>query len=280
MKLTYTNSRGESIELGNEKPYLLITADGVGAVDTDVQMQKAPFQDGRTHIDTLLEPRSISISIMALSENINATRAELARVLNPKLAGKLRYEYGSQIKEADVQVEHGPDFVTGRSNQGPTYQRAIINMVCPSPFWEDIMESTTQIAIGGGLIFPMNFPLTFATVAEAAEINNGGDVETPVRIIVYGPATNVTVENETVDKKITIDKELAEGERLEIVTTFGSKKVELIKADDTRENAFHYIDLESEFWNLAVGENIVRLSGDVDEDAVMRIYWTNRFVGV
>jgi hypothetical protein len=110
---------------------------------------------------------------------------------------------------------------------------------------------------------------------------NKGDVITPIRIEFYGPASNPSIINETINEFIKVNKELEEDEILIVDTSFGNKKVMIQKGDKTIENAFGYIDLDSSFWQLAVGKNIIRYTSDDDsEKARVKISYKNRYIGV
>jgi len=283
-KIVFINANGQSIILGRAKPYLLLSIAGTGAAETDVQMQKAPFQDGQTYIDTLLEPRIVSIEVAILAstqEELHQKRREIAQVFNPKLGpGTLRYEYDGGVREIEATSDLAPVFPTGEGNQAQGFQRALISLICPSPFWLDTETQDEYIGIGGGLSFPMQFPLKFANASTNTVFTNEGDVECPVLIVVKGPAQDVTITNETTGEHITINAALLAGEKLEINTEFGNKYAELVKADGSRENVLHYISLDSTFWQLQPGDNIISLSGNVDESAELYVYWKHRYVGV
>ncbi|MEG0260420.1 MAG: hypothetical protein RR651_11145 [Lysinibacillus sp.] len=67
-KVTFVNTRGQSIDLSNRRPFLLQSVDGKGNITATVQTQKAPYQEGATYIDSELEERPLALSI-----NINSS---------------------------------------------------------------------------------------------------------------------------------------------------------------------------------------------------------------
>ncbi len=285
-KLIFTNADGQSITLGSTKPYLLLSITGTGAVETDVQMQKAPFQDGKTYIDTILEPRTIHIEIGILTttqEELHQKRREIAKVFNPKLGpGTLRYEYDGGAKEIEAVSDLAPVFPAGSGNQAQGFQKALLSLVCPSPFWLETYEESQEMAAWiGGLSFPMQFPLVFAVSGQQVTITNSGDVETPVLIEFNGPAVNPRVDNLTTGEYIRVQRELLSGQKLVISTAFGNKRVTLVDVDGSESNAMHYIDLNSTFWQLKPGDNEVKYNADSGTDeATVLIKWRNRYVGV
>src|SRR5690625_1401034 len=107
-KLIYTNELGQSIEFSNRKPFILENVEGLGDIEADIQTQKAPYQDGETHIDTVLEPRYIDLEISVVGSNVDELRRYLSRVMNPKISGTLRYEDEEVVREIDCINEHVP----------------------------------------------------------------------------------------------------------------------------------------------------------------------------
>ena len=286
-KLIYTNERGESVELSSEN-FRLRELNGIGGADTDIQTQKGAYQDGETYIDTLLEMRDISIELTIVAkdnETIYKLRQKLAQVFNPKLKGELTYKYHDEVRVIDVVPDSSPEFP---STPAPTSQPAIVNLICPDPYWQEVELSGERL---GDLVEKMTFPLmlsptevydtTFARRGYEALLGNDGDVDCPVTIIFHGPAENPQINNLTTDEFIKINQTLQSGERLEITTGFGNKRAEIIDDDGNVQNAFHYLDLESTFWQLKPGDNYITFFADVDRDqAAVIIRYRNRYAGI
>ena len=56
MLFSFTNANDETFEIhGN---YLLSPNWSVGELPVDIKMTKAPYQDGKTYIDTIVDPRN------------------------------------------------------------------------------------------------------------------------------------------------------------------------------------------------------------------------------
>lgn len=68
---------------------------------------------------------------------------------------------------------------------------------------------------GGGLTFPMTFPIRFTTSAGGtATVTNGGRVETPPLVRVYGPVTSPTYRLVTTGEEVKITGTINAGEYL------------------------------------------------------------------
>lgn len=277
-KLTYTNSKGQSIELGNTKPFLLTLLEGTGGVELDVQTQKAPFQDGATHIQTLLEPRYISIvaTIVASSSEIYQLREQISQVFNPKLKGTLKYENGYATRQAEIVIERPPVF---NANKGNGWQEVLINLIAPNPFWIGINEYIIKLEdFVSSFSFPFSFPVQFATRGDLATLNNQGDVNTPIEVEFRGLAENPRITNETTGEFIQVNQTILTGQSLFINTEFGRKKVE-IAIGNQRLNAFSFIDLDSTFFELIPGENRLSFITDSGNPEVY-VRYRHRYIGV
>ncbi|OLS02548.1 phage tail family protein [Tissierella creatinophila] len=274
-----TNTNGESITLGNEAPLFLERIDGVGRLGVELENQKSPDQDGITYVKNTFSSRDISIEGIIISRNnpdeILTLRRKMQRVLNPKLGQvTIRYKYKESTKEIKAIVESTPSFPS--AGRGLFYQKYLINLICHSPFWlETYYESSEMSYIMGGLKFNLKLPSKFSSRGFKRKAVNSGDVDTPVKIEFIGPATNPTVTNETTGEIIKVNRELGEGDVLSICTSFGEKYVRI-----NGENAFHYIDLDSSFWSLLPGENILSYKSNNDSiNTRVKAIWRNRYIG-
>ncbi|MEJ8546690.1 phage tail family protein [Brevibacillus borstelensis] len=282
-RITFTNTRGESVVLYNSAPFLITKLEGIGTPPADIHTQRSPYQDGVTYLDSYLEPRSVTIegAVMGKSRaEVFSLRQTLARVLNPKWGpGILRYEYDGGVKEIQAVADGAPVFP---DQYGETYQVFLLSLLCPSPFWLDTFTTSREMSyIMGGFGFVLRLPASFARRSFRRAFQNEGDVETPVKIAFKGPAQNPTVMNNTTGEFIRVKRELGDNDILYIDTSFGNKRVEIRRENGEVENAFHYVDLASTFFQLAVGENILEYnSGNDSTKTRVTIKYKNRYVGV
>ncbi|MEY8414808.1 phage tail family protein [Tissierella praeacuta] len=273
-KVVIINRNGESITLGNTAPFYLEKIDE--SLGVDIESQKSPKQDGSTYIDNTLGIRSISIEGMIITRNnprgVVEYKRKMERVLNPKLGEATILHQGKEIKAV---VESTPSFPSSEGSRGLFYQRYLIHLVCHNPFWVDsFTESREMSYLMGGIKFRLSLPTSFSNRGFRRKCINHGDVSTPVIIEFKGPATNPTVINMTTGEFIRVNRSLGEDDVLSISTTFGEKYVRI-----NGDNAFQYIDLDSVFWNLVPGENI--LSYESNNDSIktkVTVKWKNRYI--
>lgn len=281
----FTSSIGETVFIGTGT-YELIGVNGLSGLSADIQTQKAPYQDGVTYIDTLLDPRVIEINAMireTSAQNLFNRRRELQRVLNPKLGkGTLKYVYPNSTKVIDAIPSHSPIMPNDSDSQNHSFQKVAITFLCPDPSFRD--EVATEINVSsfeGGFSFPMEFDIDFGTVGQEATVNNIGDLPTPILATFNGPVTNPVLENVTTGQQISVVISIATGERLEINTAFGQKSVILYDTLNNPTSYFSAVDPTSDFFMLQQGENVLSYasSGSAGNDVLMVKYY-NRYVGV
>ncbi|WP_306009339.1 phage tail family protein [Bacillus sp. MMSF_3328] len=287
-KFTFINANNESVVLKNSGSYVVEDVSGLGDVDSNIQSQKAPDQDGDTYTGSNLEPRYLSFDINIIGLNRADTvqkRTKLGRVFNPTLGpGRLIVENEMGTREIEAVSEHVPKYPQGRGNKGATFQKALINLKAPDPYWLERVRKEQMVVWEGGLEFPLSLPTFFAQQSEnkAKILQNDGEVPTSVRIIFNGPATApIRIINVTTGDFIEVNQSLTENERLEINTTPGQKSVRKIQGSGESWNAFHFIHLGSTFFRLIPGNNLLDYSTGADyERAAVSIAWHNRFTTV
>ncbi len=281
-KLIITNQRGESITLGSQAPYFLETLDGASELKVTIESQKSPGQDGSGYMGNSLEERELTIEGTILTrsnpDELSNAKRKMQEVLNPKLGeATITYINRSIVKEIKGIAQSTPAFPGKQGSKGTGFQKFLITLLCHQPFWLDTFYEGKELSyIVGGLKFKTAFPTAFSSRGFQRKAINSGDVAAPVKIEIKGPAVNPMVTNETTGKYIRINRELEENDVLSISTAFGEKHV-LINGN----NAFHYIDLNSTFWQLVPGENIVSYNSNNDSiNTKVHIKWKNRYIGL
>jgi Phage tail protein len=282
-RIIFTNARGQSVELKSSAPFLLQSIDGLGDVDSDIQTQKSPFQDGSTYIDSVLQERAISLEVAILADKstLLEKRQYLASVFNPKLGpGKLRYENGETVREIEAVPDAVPTFPSGKGNRLPKLQKALINLICPNPYWKS-PEITEEPTFEPLFQFPFEGVFEIGIQRDKRIIVNDGDAPAPLYIEFYGPAVNPIIINRTTGEFIKVNQTLGENEIMKIDTTPGRKSVCFIQPDGTERNVFNWIDLESTFFQLVVGENEIEYSADSDiQGAIVNISYRKLYNAV
>lgn len=286
-KIIFTNSRWQSITLGNSRPFILTKIENTGSPQTTILSSKAPGQDGKSYHGSLLEERILPITggiIGTDIEDMYKKRQELCSIFNPKVKGTLTYINDAGEHSIDVVVESSPSFKNKVSNM----QEFLIQLYCANPFWTDIQESKEEVALWVG-----DFEFEFEISEDGIEMGhresnlivnmfNEGDVECGMRIefIALATVVNPSLLNIYTKEYIKVKRTLQAGDKLIISTNFGSKRVELIR-DNIAMNVFNYIDLNSTFLQLEVGDNVLKYDAESGIDNLeMSIYYKPLYIGV
>lgn len=291
-RLIYTNPSGQSVELSVRPDYIIKSIDGTGAVELNIQSTSSYNQDGENYGGNSLKPRFINVELAVIAdgrEDMAKKRQRLIRVLNPKLGlGKIEYEYGGIRKKIHGLPEKSPNFIPGK--RGKDYiQETLITFYCPNPYWQELQSERVNVStLVGGFEFPWDIPaegyeMAIRTISYITNIYNDGSAETPILVSLKatGNVTNPIITNNDTGEFIRVNRVLAEGDELLIDTKFGNKRVEIIRSNGKRENAFHYIDYRSDFFSVASGDNEIEYGAEIGEANLdVYIYFTPRYVGI
>lgn len=277
----FTNALGETIYFSNLAPFLLESISGISSVQSDVQSEKAPYQDGSTYIDTLLNARSLDFTCQ-IRPYTEENRRKAIRVLNSKLGvGTLRFTKNGVWRELKCVVEDNPNMLDGHQHRRPGMQRFTFSLMAHNPYWTDAEQSFTLAGFIGGFEFPFSFPFSLGEIGSTLTVTNDGDTVAPLFIELTGPLTNPTLTNQTTGEFITLAQDLPSGYTLEINTAMGEKSVVIVSDLGVRSNGFHYIDPSSTLFGLSVGNNTLSYTATVQPSAIaVTIFFKNRYIGV
>lgn len=288
-KILYENDKGERVEIAYSFPFFfqqLIGADGPNAV---VSKTKGVGQDGTTIEDVSLSDRPLQILgvIKGFSkEDIAKDRAKLLQVFNPKIKGWLQYEYGDVKRKIRCQVQNAPKFSKKFTNY--KYQDFLIDLICPNPYWQDLNTVKTGIAYWKGTFeFPLELTeagieLGIREPSLIVNVNNPGDVECGMKVEFRAISTviNPIIINVLTQEFIKLNRPIEAGEVITVNTHFGNKRIES-KLNGIISNAFNYLDLESTFMQLEVGDNLFRYDAEENiNNLEVNIYYSPQYLGV
>jgi len=255
-KLTYTNPIGGSV-LFYANPLLITSLKGLDLPPQTIQEQKAPFQDGTTPIDRLLNIREVVLEGAINAPNnfagIAGYRRSIISALNPK-AGPGIFVYQNDIASYLIKnvIPEGPLF-SDKALTDP-FQTFQLTLYCHDPYLYDV--SPTVAAIGA-----------------STAVVNAGDVMAPITITISGACTNPIITNATSGYAIKYIGSLTSGQSLVISTAFGNKSVLLNGA-----NAMSLISSDTVFWGLLLGSNTITFSASSGTPTVS-LSFSNRYLG-
>lgn len=248
---------------------ILITSFDDGEIPATFNKIKGVNQIGSSLNHSILETRNMTLEAMILGEDriqIEALKSSIDSVLNPMNDLIIKYTDDYKKKEIKGRVVSTPKYSSNYSTNNNNALALKIDIECFNPLWTDAVETIMNVETwidGFEFEFELNsLGMEFARKGpNEVEIING-NVEAPLEIYFKGPALNpqITLNDNSF---IKINKTLQDGEILYIRTNYGDKKVKIIR-NDSIEQAYHYLDIDSRFFNLNSGKNKIcyRTDGD------------------
>lgn len=279
--ITFENADGEEFTISPPN-YLLLGFDGFEQGQAEIQMSKAPYQDGKTYIDNLAPERIITLEISIFGDNqqeVFDRRLNINKKFNSKLGiGILKFQ---QVEGSTYYLDVITKSITFGNVTSKYHNVAIIELIAPNPFWYNPTElESVFVGFSGGFVFPMIFPISFGTVTSQITVVNNGNVDTPVILSFVGEITDPVLQNLTTGKDIIVVKNVPSGSTLIINTAFGNKYVQIYDGV-TYTDAFEYVDPSSIFWQLIPGENIVKYTASFEgTGSRCSMQYYNRYSGV
>lgn len=248
---------------------ILITKFNDGDISATFNKVKGVNQLGSSLNYATLETRQMDIEGIILGVDriqIESLKSSIDSVLNPMddLVIKYTDEYKSKeiIGRATSTPTYSKDYTTNNNN-GLAFK---LDLECFNPFWREQQETVLNVETWEG-----GFEFEFELLSEGIEFAKkgpneieiiNGNVEAPLEIYFKGPALDpqIVLNNRSF---IKVNKSLQEGETLYIRTNYGDKAVKVIKGDSV-EQAYNYLDVESNFFNLNSGINTLSYKTEGD----------------
>ena len=283
----------EEIELDKvtTPDYILHSVDW-GSIEGSHNSYKHVNQVGIYVTRTNLGTRNIEVVGWIVAENENQMtqrKMQLNKFFNPQQPidlfykkYKIRFLPNSSIKYS---------IITAENNE--VVCKFKIEGLCPDPLFT---ESSEQKVTAANTIGMFHFPLIISKTPNPpggiifgyrqpsliVAIENKGAISTGMTIVfkANGTLANPSLINVDTQKFFKVNKTMQAGEQITINTTIGQKKIQgLLNGELT--NYFKYRDLESEWLQLEVGDNLFRYDADSQvENLEVYIYFHNKYLEV
>lgn len=294
----------EGIKLQNVETRAVLTLDMVstpdfilnsvdwGAVESTHHSFKYVNQIGVYVTGTSFETRSVTIQGWVIAENesmMTIRKTTLNRFFNPQQAVDLFYK--------DYVLRFLPNtsirYSTVIAENNEVICKFKVEGYCPDPLFGEQVESKVAAASTqamfhfpliisetqnppGGIIFGLRQPSLIVTVT------NNGAVDVGMKIVfrASGTLTNPSLIEVNTQKFFKVNKTMVAGEEITIDTIIGEKKIEGYLNGIT-SNYFKYRDLDSEWLQLKVGDNLFRYDADQNVGNLeVYIYYNNKYLEV
>lgn len=277
-------SKGQEIKLGSGTSYGIVTYSGIAAPDVLLAKTQNVLQDGSAVSGIYLIDRLISVTAeLSVTQNQELNRQQLIHFFNPKTTGNLIVNYCGIERNIDYIVNKFDVITPATLWENLSFT---IDLICPKPYWNDMDSFGKNIAhITKQFAFPLGIPMGkgkimgYKTFKREVLLNNPGDAATGVEIVfvaLRGTVVNPKLIKASTGEYLRAVLTMQKGDRLTFNTNERSKRVEL-----NGENVIHLLDRHSTFFNIDVGDNLLRY--DADENYInieVRPYYTPKYLGV
>ena len=294
----------EGIKLQNVETGAFLTLDMVstpdfilnsvdwGAVKSTHHSFKYVNQIGAYVTGTSLETRSVTIQGWVIAENesmMTIRKTTLNRFFNPQQAVDLLYKSYVLRFLPDTSIRYSA--TVAENNE--VVCKFKVTGYCPDPLFSEQAESKVTAASTqamfrfplvmsaapnppGGVVFGLRQPSLIVNVA------NNGAVDVGMKIVFKASGTleNPSLIDVNTQKFFKINKTMVAGEEITVDTIVGEKKIQGY-LNGVTSNYFKYRDLDSEWLQLKVGDNVFRYDADTNVGNLeVYIYYNNKYLEV
>lgn len=262
--ITFLFDNGRRTVLMDGADFGIIDYTGFESTDYEITTQNNINGYGAKITKKQMLPRPLSVEFESRDfANRAAIRQDLIGFFTPYGAGTLTVSHMGTVRKIDYEVQK----LLFSSKNVNGYLSGLVELTCVDPAF--LAEYTTSEQIStwiGGWQWKFSLPFSFRQKGEPRKpVENNGHIDIPVQIEFHGPATNPAVYNLDSGEFIRIMADLAKGEVLYINTAFGKKTVN-IDRNGIIEDALHLIDLDSRFFWLAPGTNMLEYTTENEQD--------------
>lgn len=269
-EVTYITDNGYTIFFGKQPPFICLEIED--NFSGNFITSKAPLQDGNTTLAVTLTSGNINLisTIVAFGSKKKSANVVLEEYIelmnyafNPKIEGTLIVNDGIKSKQIRCRSVAKPSLVDKYNN----YAKLDIELIADNPMWESAKEYVTGIGTTyNTLRFPMYFPSSMGYIYNQMKVDNSTRYNMIPIIEVFSTTEileNVIITNETTNKFIEINRKIDLEEKM--IIDIKLKKAEIWKKNSNgiyeySYNATNWLTLDSEWFELVPGENIISIN--------------------
>lgn len=267
------------------KEFKIENIDGIDFPSLEINTSSNAHMDGGVIDSVRVDKRCISITADYKGYNKEIMRKSLISFFNPKSYGTLIISYGNIQRAIEYQVEKFQSKLTNIYDD----LNFIVDLICVNPYLKEVQESKIQVAQWlPKFHFPLVIPQTTGIIMGLRQpslivnIINTGDVETGmiIEFVAKGTLTNPSLTNIGTQQFIKLNRTMESGEVIRVNTNKGKKKV-MQNLSGVETDIMNLLTLDSDFLQLAVGDNLLRYNADTNVDNLeVSIYYNPSYLGV
>lgn len=271
----YVNDNGDTLTFEYAHGYLISKPSGIDTVSVNLSQAQGINQVGSTVESKTVQPRPVTISGIIVGADQSARKEALMSVIRPDLGGKL---YADDYY-LNVHVTATPT-IEARDK----FAHFQFSLSAPYPYWQK--DNTVSQALAGiqkMFKFPwyMSKPYRFGQlmVTQFMNIYNGGQLPVPFTATFYAKndVVNPRIINVTTGETMLINTSMVTGERVVVEITHDRTYVTSSEIGNIRGA----LDLDSTFFRLGVGDNVLKPEADLGLDQLdVQINFATEIVGV
>lgn len=279
-KIRFHFNNGKTSFTVGDNEFGIIDYSGIEAAEYDIQKKENVSGYGSYLTKRKMPGRDVSLTAeyKPRKEGKSNVREFLLAFFSPLSSGVLTVENAGKRRMIMYEVEQ---FEYKYTN---IYEkiRFHLELICLDPaMLAEYSESDQMSTWIGGLKLKFTLPFHLRRRGPKQKtIINGGHLDTPVQVIFQGPAENPRIINQTTGERIIVNRTLTEDDFLRIDTDPDHISVQ-IERNGVAEDAYGYIDLDTDFFLLRPGENIIEYGTDneLDPQQVVIIH-RERYLGI
>lgn len=262
----YVNDIGGAVEFSYSSGLILTSGtSGLTHNNVDVSTSKGVGQTGETLQSALVETRPINLEGFIQGLSVNG-KEKLLDVILPEVPAKFYWndEYYLSVTPTATPTIEAEDY----------FARFQFSVLAPYPYWiAKSGESKALFELKPRFKFPFKFtePYRFAEGMDGNPINieNRGQVKTPFKVTfkASGTVINPKLTNVTTGQFLLLNRTLWANETVTIDITHDLTYVTSNVDGDIRGD----LDIDSDFFRLAVGDNFVLPEADMGKAAMQVI---------
>lgn len=280
-----------TLDMVSTPDYILDSVDW-GVIESTHHSYKYVNQIGVYVTGSSLETRNVEIVgwVIASSERDMTTRKSMLNsFFNPQQAVDMFYKNYVLRFLPSTSVKYSASV----AENNEVICKFKVNGFCPDPLFSEKNESKVVAASTRAMFhFPLSIPGKTVSPSGAVfglrqpslivAITNKGSVSVGMKIVfkAKGTLVNPSLTNVNTQKFFKINKTMEAGEIIEVNTIVGEKKIQGI-VNGVTSNYFKYRDLDSEWLQLNVGDNLFRYDADVNAGNLeVYVYFNNKYLEV
>ena len=274
----WESDNGFTLTFNNSNKYLCRDLnDDLGA---EAQVVKSPGQDGATTYEVTLGQPIINLmgSLHSRGNTYDKTRAgfdhltdEVSRAMRPNIFGTLTDYRPGGARKIRCRPIARPKF-GARIGGSCTID---VEFIADTPFWTQENDVVTTFGKEiGEFRFPLRLPTRMGLYSKSALVDNTTGIPIFPTIEIFTTSAWISFQNDTTGEYLKVDHVVSQGQKL-VIDTAGTR-VTLWEQDAEdnfvlREDVSNWVTLDSEYWAIVPGKNVIRVVNEVADSGVVAI---------